>query len=187
MPRISVIMIVVLLACPAVVAIFQWHRMRLERSQDQLIRAAAARYAVDPALVKAVVWKESRFDPNAHGRAGELGLMQLREIAAREWADAEGILHFSHPQCLDPTTNTLAGTFYLRKLLRRYENTDNPVPYALADYNAGRSRVVKWVEGAGATNSTLFLEQIGFSATRHYVVQVMKRADRYSNPALSPW
>lgn len=181
MRTISITLMAILLACPAVVALWELRWRRVEHSQDQSIRAAAVRYAVDPALVKAVVWRESRFDPSARGRAGELGLMQLREIAAREWADAEGLTQFQHPHCLDPGTNTLAGAYYLGRLLRRYRDTDNPVPYALADYNAGRSRVLNWMGGSGGTNSALFLEQITFPATHDYVVQVMRRTDRYSS------
>ena len=103
-----------------------------EHSQDGPIRAAAERYGVEPALVKAIVWQESRFNPNARGRAGELGLMQLQEIAAGEWADEERVAGYLHEHCLDPRTNTLAGTFYLAKVMRRYTRTDNPLPYALA-------------------------------------------------------
>ena len=55
---------------------------------------------------------------------------------------------FAHEHCFDPGTNTLAGTWYLRKLMRRYAQTDNPLPYALADYNAGRGNVLKWNQGA---------------------------------------
>jgi soluble lytic murein transglycosylase len=158
---------------------WSWNRAQLESSQDQPIQTAAIRYSVDPSLVKALVWRESRFDPSARGRAGELGLMQLREIAAQEWADAERVTGYDHDHCLDASTNTLAGTFYLGKLLRRYRHTDNPVPYALADYNAGRSNVLKWMQGVGTTNSAVFIEQIGFPGTRDYVMEVMKRSQRY--------
>jgi soluble lytic murein transglycosylase len=156
-----------------------WWHGRLERSQDQPIRAAARRYGVAPELVKAIVWRESRFDATAKGRAQEIGLMQLRELAAQEWADAERIPTFLHEHCFDPGTNVLAGTWYLKKLLKRYQQTDNPLPYALADYNAGRGNVLKWLGGAAATNSATFTEQIGFPSTRHYVESVMARFDRY--------
>ena len=162
-----------------VVLVYLWWQGRLERSQDGPIRAAAFRYQVDPALIKAIVWRESRFNPNAHGRAQELGLMQLQEDAAREWADAEHLRSFEHESCLDPHTNTLAGTWYLRKLLRRYAQTDDPVPYALADYNAGRGNVLKWLNGPAATNSVVFIGQIGFPATREYVEAILKRYARY--------
>ena len=158
---------------------YRWWQGRLERSQDGPIRAAAERYGVEPALVKAVVWRESRFNPKARGRAQEIGLMQLREKAAQEWADAEHIAGFDHEHCLDARTNTLAGTFYLKKLLKRYRRTDNPLPYALADYNAGHGNVLKWNRGAAATNSVVFIEQIGFPGTKDYVKSVLRRYARY--------
>ena len=99
--------------------------------------------------------------------------------AAREWADAEHLPGFEHEHCFDPGTNTLAGTWYLGKLLRRYAQTDDPLPYALADYNAGRGNVLKWNQGAAATNSAAFIEQIGFPGTRDYVRSVMRRYARY--------
>ena len=161
------------------VIIFLWRNSRVEHSQDNPIRLAAARYGVDPALVKAVVWRESRFNPSVRGGKQELGLMQIREEAAHEWADAEHISSFEHEHCLDALTNTLAGTWYLRKMLKRYAQTDNPVPYALADYNAGRGNVLKWNTGEAATNSAVFIEQIGFPGTKAYVKSVMQRYEKY--------
>jgi peptidoglycan lytic transglycosylase len=152
---------------------------RLERSQDVPIVAAARRYGLEPALVKAVVWRESRFNPKARGRFHEIGLMQLREDAAQEWADAEHIQGFDVEACVDPVTNTLAGAYYLKKLLQRYARTDDPLPYALADYNAGRANVLKWNKGAAATNSSSFIEQIGILGTKDYVKAVLRRYVRY--------
>jgi soluble lytic murein transglycosylase len=160
-------------------AAYWWRAGWLDRSQDQPIRAAAQRYGIEPALVKAVVWRESRFNPAARGHSGEIGLMQLQEEAAREWVDAEHISGFDHEHCLDPATNTLAGAFYLKKLLKRYRQTDNPLPYALADYNAGRGNVLKWLSGPAATNSAAFTEQIGFAGTKAYVSSVMQRYEYY--------
>jgi soluble lytic murein transglycosylase len=143
------------------------------------IQIAARRYGVDPLLVKAVIWRESRFRPDKQGRKGEIGLMQIQEPAAREWASAERLRSFAHETCSDPGTNTLAGTYYLGKLLQRYAATDNPIPYALADYNAGRSNVLKWNAGTGTTNSAAFIQQIGFPGTQGYVRSVMRRYALY--------
>ena len=99
--------------------------------------------------------------------------------SAQEWADAEHNLTFQHEHCLDPTTNTLAATYYLAKLMKRYSQTDNPIPYALADYNAGRGNVLKWNTGAATTNSDVFIEQIGFPSTKSYVTSVMRRQKLY--------
>jgi soluble lytic murein transglycosylase len=159
--------------------IYLWWKEQREQKFAPQIQTAAKRYSVDPLLVKAIVWRESRFNPRARGTSGEIGLMQIQEIAAQEWADAERDLRFEHEHCLDPATNTLAATFYLAKLLKRYSRTSDPVPYALADYNAGRGNVLKWNSGAAATNSTVFIEQIGFPGTKHYVKSVMRQRELY--------
>ncbi len=166
-------------------ALYDAWRAHREHSQDRVILAAAARYGVDAALIKAVMWRESWFDPRAVGRAGEVGLMQIMEPAAREWAAAERVPLFVHSQLFDPGRNTLAGAWYLRKLLRRYAATDNPLPYALADYNAGRANVLKWARGPAATNSAVFIGQIGFPGTQAYVKSILRRYAHY-RPVFPP-
>lgn len=151
-----------------------------ERRVTGPVTAAAARYRVDPNLVRAVMWQESRLRPDARGTHGELGLMQVRDIAAREWAESEHLKSFQHFDCLNPATNAFAGTFYLGKLLKRYGSTDDPVPYALADYNAGRGNVLKWNSGAAATNSSAFIRQIGFPQTHAYVRAIQRRREWYA-------
>lgn len=154
-------------------------RSRREHSQDSHILAAARRYGVDPALVKAVVWRESRFNPRAKGGKGEVGLMQISALAAQEWAEAEKLSSFRHGELFDPGKNTLAGSWYLSKVTRRYAHTDNPYRYTLADYNAGRAHVLRWTGGAGSTNSQVFLEQMDYPGTRHYVLSILRRYERY--------
>ena len=183
--RLRLILILLLVFLAGGPAAYWWWQDRLERSQDGPIRVAARRYGVEPALVKAIVWRESHFHPRARGRAQEIGLMQLRDAAAQEWADAEHLAGFAHEHCFDPVTNTLAGTWYLKKLLKRYALADNPLPYALADYNAGRANVLKWNGGAAATNSAVFALQIGFPGTKDYVQSVMRRYARY-RPVFPP-
>lgn len=168
-----------LLFLVAGLALYLWREQERAKRFFPEIKAAAKRYGMDPLLIKAVVWQESRFDPAIRGRAGEIGLMQIQDIAAQEWADEERYATFDHEHCLDPGTNTMAGTFYLSKLLKRYKKTDNPIPYALADYNAGRGNLLKWSGGAAATNSAVFISQIGFPSTRHYVENVMHRYAYY--------
>ena len=97
--------VLILLAAGAL-ALRWWWDNRLESSQDGPILVAAQRYGLEPALVKAVVWQESRFNPNARGKVGEIGLMQIQEEAAREWAEAERVPSFEHEHCFDPATNT---------------------------------------------------------------------------------
>jgi len=153
-----------------------------DRRFDSEILQAAELYSVDPSLIKAVIWKESTFNAAARGKAGEIGLMQLLEPAAIEWSSANGVTGFAMEHLTDPTTNIMAGTWYLSRLLQRYQHTDDAVPYALADYNAGRGNVLKWIKAAGAaTNSAVFVQQIGFESTRRYVEAVMARRKRYQS------
>lgn len=161
------------------VTLLERYRSYRENSQDAHILAAARKYGVEPALIKAVMWRESWFNPRAKGRNREVGLMQIKAEAAGEWAKAEHVLLFAHQQLFDPARNTLAGTWYLHKLRGRYQQTDDPLPYILADYNAGRTHVLQWAKGAAATNSALFVEQIGFPTTRDYVRAVMNRCQHY--------
>ena len=163
----------------AAAVLWFWSKERKENRYDQQIRAAANRYQVNPALIKAVIWQESRFRADARGAAGEIGLMQIREDAAFEWADHEKLHPFEHESILHPERNILAGTYYLSKLLKRYRSTDNPLPYALADYNAGRSHVLRWNKGAAKTNSAAFLERMDYPGTKKYASNVIQRVEAY--------
>jgi len=158
---------------------YQSWRTYREESQDEVIRAAAMKYGVDPALIKAVVWRESWFNPRATGSSGEVGLMQIMKDTANDWATAERIRLFTHQQLYDPVRNTQCGAWYLRRLLNRYRHTDNPVVYALAAYNAGPTRVTKWGKGTGQTNSNVFLAQMDFPGTKNYVRSVAARYRHY--------
>ena len=169
---------VLLLVLIAVLASNGWLYWRAHRF-DAAIAEAAKRYQLDPALIRAVIWRESAFHPDVRGRAGELGLMQIREPAALEWASAEHIKNFDHAACLDPLTNVLAGTWYLKSVLRHYTHADDPLPFGLAEYNAGRGNVLKWLAGDGATNSAAFIAHIGFPGTKLYVQKIIERYQHY--------
>lgn len=170
-------LILILLMVDLAIGLWWWHRWR-EHRYDAQIWLVAQRYKVAPALIKAVIWKESGFNPRARGRAQEIGLMQIRQPAALEWAAAEQRRDFQADDLLDPETNISAGTWYLAKLLKRYTATDHPAVYALADYNAGRSNALRWKYGTGQTNSADFLAQMDFPGTRKYIEEVLRR-ERY--------
>jgi soluble lytic murein transglycosylase len=166
-------------------AAHRWRVAHRESSQDKNILAAAQKYGVDPALIKGVIWRESRFDPHARGSKGEVGLMQIMEDTGLEWAGAQRLPNFSKYTLLNANKNVDCGAWYLRRLLARYTRADDPVPYALADYNAGRANVLKWIEGEATTNSSAFIQRIGFPSTRQYVRAVMQRRQKYARDFVS--
>src|SRR5256714_6609516 len=155
---------------------YEWMSPARFKQYDDLVRSVAMEHHLDPMLVKAIVWRESRFDPKKHGAAGERGLMQVSEKAANEWARENKIDNFRVEKLFDPKTNLEAGSWYLRRALDHWQNESEPLPFALAEYNAGASRVQRWVKGGGITTSQ-FLANVDFPATRKYVQSIL---DRYA-------
>ena len=171
-----------LFGCIGLAGLLSWYegwRSHREHSQDRPILAAATRYGVDAALIKAVVWRESWFNPSARGGAGEIGLMQVMPSTAGDWALAEHQKSFSSTELFDPYKNTSAGTWYLRRQLHHFRAADQPIVYALAAYNAGPTRAARWCRGAAATNAAAFLQQMDFPGTKQYVLSILKRSVRY--------
>jgi soluble lytic murein transglycosylase len=146
---------------------------------DSLIVKVGKKYGVDPMLIKAVVWRESAFRPEKVGKHGERGLMQIMPAAAGDWARQNKRPTFVPTDLFSPQVNIEAGTWYLKKSLQHYTTKDDPITFALAEYNAGKSRVDKWVgdsnQGANATAGDL-RDSISFPATRDYVDAI---TDRY--------
>lgn len=145
------------------------------------ILVAAERYRVPPHLIASVIWQETHFQPNRRGLAGEIGLMQILPNSAREWAQAEGITDFKPIMLFDPQTNLLAGTWYLARAMQRWSDRSNPIPYALAEYNAGRSNAIRWNRDA-SPDPDAFVEAIGFPSTRNYVRRILARFHAVGRP-----
>src|SRR4051794_14530604 len=127
----------------------EWLNRGSYAQYDPLIVDASNKYKVEPALIKALIWRESRFRPDKVGTSGERGLMQVGEAAARDWAKAEKIETFAPTDLFDPKVNLDAGVWYLAKAFERWKGKDDPIPFVLAEYNAGRKRVDRWVHESG--------------------------------------
>jgi soluble lytic murein transglycosylase len=145
---------------------------------DQLITDTAAKYGLDPMLLKAIVWRESGFHTDKVGTSGERGLMQVGEAAAQDWAKATKIETFVPTDLFDAKTNLEVGAWYFKKALDRWKTKANPIPFALAEYNAGRSRVDRWVAATGlgeAAESVDLLNAMDFPSTRRYIDDITAR------------
>ena len=158
-------------AAPAFAAAPSAHRIFRRSEFDPLIGEAAARYAVDPALIRAVIHTESAFNPYAVSRAGAKGLMQLMDSTGRE-------LGVTDP--FDPWQNIEAGTRYLAGLLAKYGGNES---VALAAYNAGPGRVdrlgIRNDEDYAAKRHLLPAE------TQRYVETVLQRKREYRHASVS--
>jgi soluble lytic murein transglycosylase len=156
---------------------YEWLSPARFHRYDRLIRSVALEHHLDPMLVKAVVWRESRFDAKKRGTHGERGLMQVSERAANEWARETKIAGFQPDQLFDPKTNLEAGTWYLHRATEHWNHQSDPIPFALAEYNAGASRAQRWSDSNGVSeiSERQFLEKIDFPATRRYVESIVER------------
>jgi soluble lytic murein transglycosylase len=104
---------------------------------EQIVEGHARNYDLDPALLAAVIYQESRFDADARSRSGAIGLMQLMPGTARGIALRTGGHRFELGDLYDPEINVRYGSWYLRHLLDKYGSLEE----ALAAYNGGQGNV----------------------------------------------
>jgi soluble lytic murein transglycosylase len=95
----------------------------------------------------------------------------------RELARRDGLRGFSPSMLTDPVVNIRLGTLFIADLLRRH---DGAMPYALAAYNAGPSRVTRWLRLPDNGHPDVFAERIPFPETRDYVRIVQQNARIYA-------
>src|SRR6266540_6683333 len=160
---------------------YEWMSPARFHQYDRLIRSVALEHHLDPMLVKAVVWRESRFDPKKRGSHGERGLMQVSELAANEWARENKIAGFNPDQLFEPKTNLEAGIWYLHRAMEHWNHQSDPTAFALAEYNVGAIRPQRWSGGKGVAEipERQFLQKIDFPATRRYVESIIDRYKFY--------
>jgi soluble lytic murein transglycosylase len=141
----------------------------------EAISLQASRTRLEPSLILAVIRQESGFESKARSRANARGLMQILPSTGRKLARQAKVPRYNTAKLYDAETNIILGTRYLASLLSRYGDTE----LALAAYNAGNSRVDRWLDEYGRADMAEFVERIPFSETRNYVKQVLSNKGRY--------
>jgi soluble lytic murein transglycosylase len=147
----------------------------LPLKHDDIIRQQASDKNLDPALIAAVIYEESRFrDQTSH--AGARGLMQITPQTADAIAKHSGGVRFKQSDLAEPQINISYGAYYLRLLIDHYGGNET---LAIAAYNAGIGNVDRWVDNAGGPDEFKSAEHIPFPETRAYVGNVMDRRREY--------
>jgi soluble lytic murein transglycosylase len=144
---------------------------------EDIIRQQAHDKHLDPALVAAVIYTESRFRDQT-SVAGAKGLMQLTPATAKFVEHLSGGSTFEISDLSTPQVNIAYGTYYLRYLLDRYGDNE---ALALAAYNGGEGNVDRWVDAARQEGQALSIDAIPFGETRAYVRAVQSAASEYRN------
>ena len=169
-----VLVSVVLLASLAVGLVYveqtnpSWYaRLRYPLEYEHIVRGHAENYELDAALIAAVIYRESKFDADARSSSGAIGLMQLLpDTAVGIAVNTEGH-QFEVSDLYNPEINVRYGSFYLRRLIRKYGDER----LALAAYNAGQTNVDEWIAAGG---------EIEFPETREYVEDVLHAREVYA-------
>jgi soluble lytic murein transglycosylase len=167
------IVVAVVVAVPLVRRAIQHFSLPLEYAT--IIRQQAREKHLDPALVAAVIYAETRFDPRT-SPTGALGLMQIEPATAKFLAHRSGGTSFTVADLGTPQVNIAYGSYYLRYLLNLY---DGNVVMALAAYNAGETNVDHWVSRVQAAHERFRLADIPIAATRLYVREVLDKQKAY--------
>lgn len=141
-----------------------------------LIQKQAEARDIDPYLVAAVIKQESVFDPKALSTAGARGLMQVIPATGQELARELKLTGFSPNMLYKPETNLALGSYYLTRLLKKF---DGNLVLALAAYNAGEKAAKKWWEKYESDDLAQFIENIPYPETRNYVKQVWNNYNNY--------
>jgi soluble lytic murein transglycosylase len=162
-------------------AFVYWRWEFREQRFDRLIEEIAPKYGVDKYLVKAVIRRESKFDPFVYGSHGEIGLMQVTDGAGRQWANAVGRRDYGRDLLWNERANIEAGSWYLARALNRWpdKEPDDRIPFALAEYNAGFANVLRWLPRGRQTTASEFMDAITFPSVRDYVTEVMESYQFY--------
>jgi soluble lytic murein transglycosylase-like protein len=139
------------------------------------IRKAATARGLDPFLIAALINQESAFDAGVRSSANAYGLMQVVPQTGKQLARQLKIRRFSTTRLTDPNINLQLGTLYFKNLLAQLGN----VTYVLASYNAGESKVVRWIGEKRSLPQDEFIDDIPYPETQSYVKKILSTAEDY--------
>jgi len=146
---------------------------------DKMIVAAGRRNGVYPPLLKAVIWKESRFDASARGSKGEIGLMQVMPSSAvKDWENTFRRQVPSDGALMDPALNIEIGSWFLGRALERWKDYNDAEALALCEYNAGIQRAESWKP---LLHDGKVMPNIDIESTRKYVRDILERREQYEH------
>ncbi|HEV7165706.1 MAG TPA: transglycosylase SLT domain-containing protein [Gammaproteobacteria bacterium] len=137
---------------------------------EQTLVPKSAQLKLDLSWIYGLIRAESVFRPNVISHAGAIGLMQLMPATGRDMATRLGLTLDDKDDLLDPPTNLILGSAYLRDMLHQFDGSE---PLATAAYNAGAAKVSDWLPQTGSLPADVWIDSIPYTETRNYVHRVM--------------
>lgn len=152
-----------------------WERFFYPLEYESQISTTSSKYKLDPYLVAALVYEESKFNPHSKSKAGALGLMQVMPETGRWAAKNLGMTSYSNDYLYDPGKNIEIGCWYLSYLMGKYKDEK----LSLAAYNGGDANVDKWLKEKDNLSADEILKDIPFAETKVFVKRVTKTKQKY--------
>jgi soluble lytic murein transglycosylase len=140
-----------------------------------LIRRYSAEHQLDPFVIAALIAQESTFTADVKSAANAYGLMQLLPSTGRQYAKSLRLSRFSLSMLTTAETNIKMGTAYFADLVKQFGGAH----FALATYNAGPSRVARWIAAKPGIDRDEFIDDIPFPETQNYVKRILGTAEDY--------
>lgn len=199
---IATVLLLSLLFLVGIIGVNQWREAAEERAEQQRLQLLAeekARYrldyrewieyysinqGIDPAFVAAIIYNESRFDPNAESYLGARGLMQIMKATGgwiAEKLDEEDT--YSFDLMYNPEDNIRYGTWYLGYLARLF---DANIDKVAAGYHAGQNAVQSWLDNPEYSSDGRTLQVIPYQDTDQYVQRVKNAYEMYKKHYYAP-
>ncbi|WP_330926202.1 transglycosylase SLT domain-containing protein [Candidatus Sororendozoicomonas aggregata] len=144
--------------------------LRFPSPLSDMFTQYARNHDIDPSWAMAIARQESAFNASAQSHAGAKGLMQLMPATAKQTARQNRIRYQRESDLFKPGVNIALGTAHLSQLIDQFDG--NKV-FATAAYNAGASRVNRWLKARGHLPLDIWIETIPFDETRQYVKNVL--------------
>jgi len=152
----------------------KWEHVRYPLEYKESIIEASNKYSLDPYLVAAIIYEESRFKPSSKSKAGALGLMQIMPDTGKWVAEKQG-RKFGVDDLYSPSVNIDMGCWYFNYLRDKYKNEK----LALAAYNSGDKNVDRWLAREDYDTIDEMVANIPYGETRNFVQKVMNTRAMY--------
>ena len=140
-----------------------------------LIKHYSNEHQLDPFVVAALIAQESTFTADVKSAANAYGLMQLLPSTGKQYARILHLPKFSLGMLTTAEANIKMGTAYFADLVRQFGG----LHFALATYNAGPSRIARWIAAKPGLERDEFIDDIPFPETQNYVKRILGTAEDY--------
>ena len=145
---------------------------------ESCIEESALKYGIQPSLIRAIIWRESKYETDTEGKAKEIGLMQITPSAVEDWCKANKRNAPSRRSLFKPSLNIEIGTWYLAQAGKHWNEYKSKEILQISEYNAGYGNVSKnWKPKS--PDIEVKISDITIASTREYVKTVLQKKAEY--------